>query len=158
MQITIKTPGFEAQNEQMRRMSDRIKIERQAASMGIAIDMQKAMQQPGTSPTHPIKWDSERQRRAFFATNGFGGGIPHVRDGSYENSFKIEPLPDGVKFFSNTKALPFVGGNAFGLVRSGIHAGRWQLFQPVLQDGFSRLKQAHVDATQYAIRESLSGL
>jgi hypothetical protein len=28
---------------------------------------------------YPLPWTSERQRRAFFATNGFGGGIPHRR-------------------------------------------------------------------------------
>ena len=27
----------------------------------------------------PFRWASERQRRAFFATNGFGHGIPYVR-------------------------------------------------------------------------------
>jgi len=27
----------------------------------------------------PIRWTSERQRRAYFATNGFGAGIPYKR-------------------------------------------------------------------------------
>jgi hypothetical protein len=30
---------------------------------------------------YPIRWTSERQRRAFFATNGFGRGIPTKRTG-----------------------------------------------------------------------------
>ena len=30
---------------------------------------------------HPIKWTSDRQRRAFFASNGFGRGIPTQRTG-----------------------------------------------------------------------------
>lgn len=28
---------------------------------------------------YPIEWTSERQRRAYFATNGFGKGIPYKR-------------------------------------------------------------------------------
>jgi len=28
---------------------------------------------------YPLRWTSEKQRRAFFATDGFGGGIPHRR-------------------------------------------------------------------------------
>jgi hypothetical protein len=35
-------------------------------------------QEPG-SPKYPIRWPSERQRRAFFATDGFGRGIPTKR-------------------------------------------------------------------------------
>jgi hypothetical protein len=27
----------------------------------------------------PFVWSSDKQRRAYFATNGFGGGIPYVR-------------------------------------------------------------------------------
>jgi hypothetical protein len=32
-------------------------------------------------PGNPYKWQSEKQRRAYFATNGFGGGIPYKRTG-----------------------------------------------------------------------------
>lgn len=28
---------------------------------------------------NPYKWDSDRQRKAYFASNGFGGGIPYQR-------------------------------------------------------------------------------
>ena len=37
---------------------------------------------PAPEPTYPIQWDSERQRRAFFATDGFGRGIPTERTGA----------------------------------------------------------------------------
>lgn len=32
-------------------------------------------------PRYPIRWTSERQRKAFFASNGFGAGIPTRRTG-----------------------------------------------------------------------------
>jgi hypothetical protein len=36
----------------------------------------------------PIRWKSERQRRAFFATDGFGGGIPSRRSGELQQGWK----------------------------------------------------------------------
>lgn len=38
-----------------------------------------AVEPPPASQFYPIRWKTERQRRAFFATNGFGGGIPSTR-------------------------------------------------------------------------------
>ena len=35
----------------------------------------------------PYQWQSEKQRRAFFATNGFGGGIPYSRTQTLANSW-----------------------------------------------------------------------
>jgi hypothetical protein len=37
---------------------------------------------------NPYKWQSENQRRAFFATDGFGGGIPTVRTGKIAGGWK----------------------------------------------------------------------
>lgn len=38
---------------------------------------------------YPIEWTSEKQRRAFFATNGFGHGIPYRRTNKLKNSWKF---------------------------------------------------------------------
>lgn len=32
-------------------------------------------------PGNPYQWQTEKQRRAYFASNGFGGGIPYKRTG-----------------------------------------------------------------------------
>lgn len=40
--------------------------------------LQRLQAEPG-KPHYPIRWTSERQRRAFFATDGFGRGIPTRR-------------------------------------------------------------------------------
>ena len=48
-------------------------------------DMAKA---PG-KPKYPIAWQSERQRRAFFATNGFGRGIPTRRTGGATKAWRM---------------------------------------------------------------------
>lgn len=41
-------------------------------------------------PKYPIEWQSERQRRAFFATKGFGKGIPYQRTGKLQNSWEVQ--------------------------------------------------------------------
>ncbi len=42
---------------------------------------------PG-KPKRPIQWTSEKQRKAFFATNGFGRGIPTRRTGGSTKAWR----------------------------------------------------------------------
>lgn len=39
---------------------------------------------------YPIAWKSARQRRAYFATNGFGRGIPYQRTGTTAQGWQVE--------------------------------------------------------------------
>lgn len=62
-------------------------------------------------------WQTEKQRRAFFASNGFGGGIPYQRSGKLLASYDMKVLdtPDGgVLSITNTdpKARFVVGDDA----------------------------------------------
>lgn len=52
---------------------------------------------PAPPVQYPIQWTSDKQRKAFFATDGFGGGIPTVRTGKLEDSwvFDIHRDSDG---------------------------------------------------------------
>lgn len=46
----------------------------------------------GQSPgpvVYPIQWTTPKQQRAFFATDGFGGGIPTTRTGAILNSWQV---------------------------------------------------------------------
>lgn len=45
-------------------------------------------------PSYPLRWTSEKQRRAFFATGGFGNGIPYQRTGKLQDSYDVV-LTDG---------------------------------------------------------------
>lgn len=47
---------------------------------------------PGT-PRYPIRWTSKKQRRAFFATNGFGRGIPTQRKGTIAEDWEVIFVP-----------------------------------------------------------------
>ncbi len=68
---------------------------------------------PG-KPKYPIQWTSERQRKAFFASNGFGRGIPSRRTGKLNKSWKTQLIRRGdsaVLMVSNSqKYAPFVVG------------------------------------------------
>ena len=70
---------------------------------------------PG-APKYPLRWKSARQRRAFFATNGFGGGIPYQRTGKLGAGWNIDitPLAEGGQVvLSNTQSyMPFVQGDS----------------------------------------------
>lgn len=66
-------------------------------------------------PRYPIQWQSERQRRAFFATNGFGGGIPYRRTGRVSKAWKFRIVTDegGIAFTVENTApyAPYVLGH-----------------------------------------------
>lgn len=45
--------------------------------------------EPG-SPNYPLRWKSEKQRRAFFATNGFGRGIGAPRTHALSRGWRVD--------------------------------------------------------------------
>lgn len=47
---------------------------------------------------YPIEWTSEKQRRAYFATNGFGRGIPYKRTGKTARSWYAWVRRNGYRF------------------------------------------------------------
>ena len=60
--------------------------------------------QPAT-PHYPIIWQTPKQRRAFFATNGFGRGIPTQRSGKLQEAWAVNLTPDsegGTLSFDNS--------------------------------------------------------
>lgn len=44
--------------------------------------------EPG-AVVYPIQWTSDKQRMAFFATDGFGHGIPYTRSGRMEHDWHV---------------------------------------------------------------------
>lgn len=76
--------------------------------------MQELKQTPG-APHYPLRWTSERQRRAFFATNGFGRGIPTQRTGALQQGwdYTIDKFSDGGTFriINDVPYMRFVEGD-----------------------------------------------
>lgn len=117
--------------------------------------IQARMSKPGAKPTYPIHWVSIRQRKAFFASQGFGGGIPHVRRG-IEQSWAIEKLEDGYRVVNRKPGAKFVFGSAYGTDQSPIHAGRWPLFRDVAEEETEQLPEAvHENINMVARRDGL---
>lgn len=102
--------------------------------------IKERLSQEGKPVRYPIDWDSERQRRAFFATNGFGKGIPYRRTHAMRLGIKEERVPLG----SNLR-IPHPGGAVYGLPgspstwQSRIHRGLWPYLLEVLFDELAKL-------------------
>jgi len=117
---------------------------------------QAELQQPGKPISYPVHWDSEKQRRAYFATDGFGAGIPYKRTGQYGAGWQVKQTGSGTArefTISNRVAYAkFVGGTAYGKDQSNIHKGRWQLAQEVVRGhveaGLTKVRQDVHDAVQ----------
>jgi hypothetical protein len=86
---------------------------------------------------HPIEWTSEKQRRAFFATDGFGHGIPYQRSGNLERMWEVVILTSRTGFTLSVRnpnpAAPFV----YGIWQQQMHKNTgWPLARPII-DGIA---------------------
>lgn len=101
-------------------------------------------------PGLPIKWDTDKQRIAFFASGGFGGGIPHVRRNAIPGGFKLVKLENGYSVVNDVPGAPFVIGDVYGKGQSRIHQGRWPLLRDVAEQELEQLPQEIMDAIDIA--------
>lgn len=149
MKITVKVTGDKKVYQSLKLIGesvDRIVNEDIEKQMNSAL---RELQRPGKPIQYPVNWDSERQRRAFFATDGFGRGIPYKRTGRYNRSFAVKKTGKGrnrsyVLINSWTKSK-YVGGDTRGKAQSRIHAGRWPLIADVVRKFAKRLTQSSKD-------------
>lgn len=113
--------------------------------------IQRKMQEPGKPITYPVDWDSVRQMIAFFASNGFGGGIPYRRRNRYEKGWQLRPLPAGVDLGNTERSARFIGGLPSGAdlspgkKQSNIHKGRYRLLRPTVDEETQQLIQEVID-------------
>ena len=66
--------------------------------------------QPGPVK-RPIQWTSERQRRAYFATNGFGAGIPYRRTGKLAAKWIMEVRGKSIVIENPSRIAKYVYGS-----------------------------------------------
>lgn len=98
------------------------------------------LSQSAPKPTYPIDWDSEKQKRAFFATNGFGGGIPYRRKGKLERAWVLTSMENGYRLANEESGAFFVWGDLYKRKsQSRIHAGRWPESKTVVFDELDKL-------------------
>ena len=123
-----------------------------AARSGIGI-FHDDLAQYAEPPNYPIIWDSERQRRAFFATDGFGGGIPHTRAGALPDSWQTEVNVSEnelmARVFTPEDWAKYVQDSN---QQSAIHAGRWQnTTQGVLEKDYEIVVKGFVTEAEIAL-------
>lgn len=97
---------------------------------------------------NPYKWQSEKQRRAYFATDGFGGGIPYERTGELANAWTIEEANSDwntVKLTNESEYGQYVQGDS---IQDGHKADGWRIMADVIKTnlvGAIRAGQQAVD-------------
>lgn len=102
-----------------------------------ARNVKTRMSETGSPSTSPVAWDSEKQRRAFFASDGFGQGIPYHRTGAYERSWTVKKETSGAVLMAPSPAAA-IGGFPAGW-QSSIHRDRWNNLTKVLFDELGKI-------------------
>lgn len=77
--------------------------------------LQSLRREPGDVKT-PIQWTSEKQRKAYFASNGFGNGIPYRRTHQLSQAWKVSLIYNAGLFAeiairNDNPAVVFVEGD-----------------------------------------------
>lgn len=93
-----------------------------------------------------VRWTTEKQRRAFFATDGFGHGIPYRRTGNLARAwqFVVDVTDNGLtaSVRNDAPAAPFV----YGRWQQGFHADQgWPLARPIVDTIANQLRPILVD-------------
>ena len=91
--------------------------------------------------SNPYQWQSEKQRRAYFATDGFGGGIPYQRTDELVNAWEIVHSSDWRRVaIENTwdKATFVIGDDQ----QKGHKADGWRYYLDVVKTNLKGAIQA----------------
>lgn len=114
------------------------------AMTAVAYRIKERMAQEGSPIQYPVNWDSPKQRRAFFATKGFGKGIPYKRTHQYRFGWKVERVQmQGARFkliLGNKHPAGAIGGMLSGTQwQSRIHRNRWNYTLNVVWEELAKL-------------------
>lgn len=139
VQMTVKVIGAELVRQGLEDIAREIPLIGRKRIYEAMLRVKRKMATPAPKPKYPINWDSEKQRRAFFATDGFGRGIPTKRTGRYEKGWVIVRTGTGYRMENTSPAAGYIGGDYAGQGQSQIHAGRWPLFQPAIEAEIQKL-------------------
>lgn len=107
---------------------------------------------PAPKISYPVNWDSEKQMLAFFASNGFGKGIPYNSTGASSRAWKLSATAIGWKLYNTFQAAKYLFGDATGKGQSNIHKGRRPLFRMVMEQHLQNLPQKIQDNLRKLIK------
>ncbi len=120
-----------------------------------AQNIKERMNRPGSAITYPVNWDSEKQKQAFFATNGFGHGIPYQRQGNMEKAFEVSQSGfNTVNLFAPSPAGAVFGSPKHNWWQSNIHKNRWQWLKEVYFEEVAKIPSALADRFRTVVGNS----
>lgn len=114
------TSALDALQDVLSKQQAILKRVTELANREFAVTVLPKVQREAKPVRLPIAWTSERQRRAYFATRGFGKGIPYRRTGKLLRSWQFVDLQNGIEVRNNAPYAAFVYG------RLGVRAGAWK--------------------------------
>ena len=141
MQITISIKDAELVKRGLADLGAEIPRIGRQVFFGTAQRIQRRMKKYPPTNKAKVNWDSEKQRRAYFATDGFGHGIPYTRSGGYARGFEIVKTDTGYRIENKQPGAVFVGGDAYGNRQSRIHKNRWPLFRDIAEQEIEKLPE-----------------
>lgn len=99
---------------------------------------------------NPYQWQSEKQRKAYFASNGFGKGIPYQRTGDLGRAWHIVERMDGYqsRIVNDLDYADFVQGV---VQQRGHWADKWRKARDIVATN----TQGAIHAAQLAVNRWL---
>lgn len=157
--VTIKPSDdiFEAFAEQMRQTPNLVKtaVNRQASKARSKL-LPKLREEP-PDPTYPLRWKTEKQKRAFFATDGFGRGIGAPRTHDISQGWKVEINNRdfvSIDVFNTNPATIFVEGDE----QQPFHIDTGWIFAPqIISDAWDAFEDVLID-TYFTVADPTIGL
>lgn len=149
IQMTIQAYGAELVRQGLEDMTAEIPRIGRKRIYGAMRRAQGILKTVKSRPRYPIQWDSERQKRAFFATDGFGRGIPTRRTGA---SLRWEITNTGTGYMLSVAAdwAGYLYGHYDGGGQSRIFEGTYPLFRDVVENQITNLPpEIEQDITYY---------
>ena len=120
----------------------------EAAAFALIGNHQQGLQHYATrkehGPDNPYQFESEKQRKAYFASNGFSGGIPYKRTDKLRFGWKADKWGDGtrIKIINDEDYAQYVMGNK---QQQGHITDGWRHFKDVIASNQVKMRIA-IDA------------
>lgn len=153
LSVEVKPPAQLVQHK-LERLRRKVPLISKKRMYDAVVKIRSYMKVPGTKPVYPINWDTKRQRIAFFASNGFGGGIPTKRNNDYVRAWEVIPTERGYDVGNPLSHARYIGGTFRSTKRqSKIHRGRWRLVKVITDKVLGRLPKAVRDSITQTARQ-----
>ncbi len=139
VQMTLKTTGAELVRKGLEDLAREIPLISRQRIYELMQDIRDVMRTPGVPPSHPIKWDSDKQRRYVLAMLREADNLPYRRTDATPRAWDIEKTSNGYRLYNPKNWAVYLYGNYEGARQSRIHEGRHPLAQETIEIGLSRL-------------------